>query len=132
MKFKTTALFISIFLTAVSGFAQEAFTVSVFVDADKNIYLEDQKVTLSELSEETKALVYKQAAVKYHRLAFNIYGDKNLKHGFIMDVNHKLLAALEGLKSKTNKYLLEYKNINLDDSGWQGEIKSLELDAIKD
>lgn len=116
----------------MSGITQEAFEVNVFVDADKKIYLEDRNVSMSELSKETKDLIYRQSAVKYNRLVFNIYGDENLKHGFIMDVNHKLLAAVKNLQSKTNKYLLEYKNINLDDSGWQEEVKSLELDAIKD
>ncbi|MBZ9632085.1 hypothetical protein LB465_14975 [Salegentibacter sp. LM13S] len=132
MKFKIITLFISLFLITVSGFAQEAFQVNVFVDADKNIYLEDRNVTIGELSKETKDLIYKQPATKYNRLIFNIYGDKNLKHGFIIDVNHKLISAVEGLQSKTNKYLLEYKNINLENSGWQQEVKSLKLDAIKD
>ncbi len=132
MKFKIITLFISFILISMSGFAQNAFEVNIFVDADKNIYLEDQKVTLSKLSEETKALIYEQPAIKYNRLVFNIFGDKNLKHGFIMDVNHKLIAAVEGIPSKTKKYLLEYKNIDLDDSDWQKEVKSLELDAIKD
>ena len=67
-----------------------------------------------------------------NRLVYNIYADKNLKHGFIMDVNHQLLRAVEGLKSKTNKYLLEYKNLDLDEAAWQLEIKSLKLDAIED
>ena len=49
-----------------------------------------------------------------------------------MDVNHQLLRAVEGLKSKTNKYLLEYKNLDLDEAAWQLEIKSLKLDAIED
>ncbi|PKD21098.1 hypothetical protein APR41_11825 [Salegentibacter salinarum] len=132
MNFKIIIIFISLFLITLSGFAQEAFRVNIFVDADKNIYLEDRNVTIGELSKETKDLIYKQPATKYNRLVFNIYGDKNLKHGFIMDINHKLLSLGKGLKSKTNKYLLEYKNINLDDSAWQEEIKSLQLDAVKD
>lgn len=132
MNFKMIILFSSLFITAVSGFAQEAFKINVFVDADKNIYLEEQKVTFSELSEKTKELIYKQPATRYDRLVFNIYGDKNLKHGFIMDVNHKLSVAVKGLRSKSNKYLLEYINVNLNDSGWQEEVKSLKLDAIKD
>lgn len=132
MKFKTTLLFFSFFLIANTGLSQEAFEINVFVDADKNIYLEEQKLSMSELLEETKALVYKQSAVKYNRLVYNIYADKNLKHGFIMDVNHRLLRAVEGLKSKTNKYLLEYKNLDLDEAAWQLEIKSLKLNAIED
>ncbi len=106
--------------------------VNIFVDAEKNIYLEEQKVSMSELLKETKALVYKQPALKYNRLVYNIYADKNLKHGFVMDINHQLLRAGEALKSKTNKYLLEYKNLDLDKANWQLEIKSLKLDAIKD
>ncbi len=132
MKFKTTLLFFSLFLIANAGLSQEAFEINVFVDADKNIYLEEQKLSMSELLEETKALVYKQPAVKYNRLVYNIYADKNLKHGFIMDINHQLLRAVDGLKSKTNKYLLEYKNLDLDEAAWQLEIKSLKLDAIED
>ena len=132
MKFKTTLLFFSLFLIANTGLSQEAFEINVFVDADKNIFLEEQKLSLSKLLGETKALVYKQPAVKYNRLVYNIYADKNLKHGFIMDVNHQLLRAVEGLKSKTNKYLLEYKNLDLDEAAWQLEIKSLKLDAIED
>ena len=132
MKFKITLLFFSLFLVANTGLAQEAFEINIFVDADKNIYLEEQKLSLSELLEETKALVYKQPAGKYNRLVYNIYADKNLKHGFIMDINHQLLRAVDGLKSKTNKYLLEYKNLDLDKAAWQLEIKSLKLDAIED
>ncbi|MBO2544242.1 hypothetical protein J0871_07425 [Salegentibacter sp. BDJ18] len=132
MKFKITLLFFSLFLIANTGLSQEAFEINVFVDADKNIYLEEQKLSMSQLLEETKALVYKQPAVKYNRLVYNIYADKNLKHGFIMDINHQLLRAVEGLKSKTNKYLLEYNNLDLDEAAWQLEIKSLKLDAIED
>ena len=132
MKFKITLLFFSLFLVANTGLAQEAFEINIFVDADKNIYLEEQKLSLSELLEETKALVYKQPAMKYDRLVYNIYADKNLKHGFIMDLNHQLLQAVDGLESKTNKYLLEYKNLDLDKAAWQLEIKSLKLDAIED
>ena len=131
MKFKII-LFLFSFFISISAVAQEAFEINVFVDADKNIFLEEQKLSMSELLEETKALVYKQSAVKYNRLVYNIYADKNLKHGFIMDVNHQLLRAVEGLKSKTNKYLLEYKNLDLDEAEWQLEIKSLKLDAIED
>ena len=131
MKFKITVLFLILFVS-ISAVAQEAFEINVLVDADKNIYLEEQKLSMSELLEETKALVYKQPAVKYNRLVFNIYADKNLKHGFIMDINHQLLRAVDGLKSKTNKYLLEYKNLDLDEAEWQLEIKSLKLDAIED
>ena len=132
MKFKLTLLFFSLFLNTYTGLSQEAFEINVFVDANKNIYLEEQKLSMSELLEETKALVYKQPAVKYNRLVYNIYADKNLKHGFIMDINHQLLRAVEGLKSKTNKYLLEYNNLDLDEAAWQLEIKSLKLDAIED
>ena len=132
MKFKITLLFFSLFLIANTGHSQEAFEINVFVDADKNIYLEEQKLRMNEHLEETKALVYKQPAVKYNRLAYNIYADKNLKHGFIMDINHQLLRAVEGLKSKTNNYLLEYNNLDLDEAAWQLEIKSLKLDAIED
>ena len=130
MKFKIITLFV--FLISVSGIAQEAFEMNVFVDSNKTIYLENKEVTLGELSEETKTLIYNQPAIKYNRLVFNIYADKNLKYGFIMDVNQKLIRSVEGMKSKTNKFLLEYKNINLDDSGWQEEVKSLELKALKD
>ncbi|MBI6115715.1 hypothetical protein [Salegentibacter maritimus] len=87
---------------------------------------------MSELLKETKALIYKQPALKYDRLTYNIYADKNLRHGFVMDINYQLLRAMEALKSKTNKYLLEYKNLDLDKANWQLEIKSLKLDAIKD
>ena len=87
---------------------------------------------MSELLKETKALIYKQPALKYNQLVYNIYADKNLKHGFVMDINHQLLRATEALKSKTNKYLLEYKNLDIDKANWQLEIKSLKLDAIKD
>ena len=132
MKFKITLLFFSLFLVANTGLAQEAFEINIFVDADKNIYLEEQKLSMSKLLEETKALVYKQPAMKYDRLVYNIYADKNLKHGFIMDLNHQLLQAVDGLESKTNKYLLEYKNLDLDKAAWQLEIKSLKLDAIED
>ena len=132
MKFKLTLLFFSLFFNTYTGLSQEAFEINVFVDANKNIYLEEQKLSLNELLEETKALVYKQPAVKYNRLVYNIYADKNLKHGFIMDVNHQLLRVVEGLKSKTYKYLLEYENLDLDEAEWQLEIKSLKLDAMED
>ncbi|SKB59514.1 hypothetical protein SAMN05660776_1975 [Salegentibacter holothuriorum] len=131
MKFKITIFFLSL-LVSVSAFAQEVFDINVFVDADKNIYLEEQKLSMSELLEETKALVYKQSAMKYNRLVYNIYADKNLKHGFIMDINHQLLRAVEGLKSKTNKYHLEYESLDLDEAAWQLEIKALKLEAIED
>lgn len=132
MKFKLTLLFFSLFFNTYTGLSQEAFEINVFVDAVKNIFLEEQKLSLNELLEETKALVYKQPAVKYNRLVYNIYADKNLKHGFIMDVNHQLLRVVEGLKSKTYKYLLEYENLDLDEAEWQLEIKSLKLDAMED
>ncbi|MDX1719855.1 MAG: hypothetical protein R3353_06830, partial [Salegentibacter mishustinae] len=68
MKFKLTLLFFSLFFNTYTGLSQEAFEINVFVDANKNIYLEEQKLSMSELLEETKALVYKQPAVKYNRL----------------------------------------------------------------
>ncbi|WP_289023377.1 hypothetical protein [uncultured Salegentibacter sp.] len=131
MKFKIIPFFFSLFVS-IFATAQEAFEVNIFVDAEKNIYLEEQKVRMSELLKETKALIYKQPALKYNRLVYNIYADKNLKHGFVMDINHQLLRAMEALKSKTNKYLLEYKNLDFDKANWQLEIKALKLDAIKD
>lgn len=132
MKFKTIVFLFILGLASIPGFTQEAFKINVFVDADKNIYLEDEEVAMNQLSRKTRTLIYNQPALKYDRLIFNIYGDQDLKHGFIMDVNHKLITAAKGLKSRTNKYLLAYKNINIEDTDWQEEVKSLKLDAIKD
>jgi len=131
MKFRIILLFFSLFISANSVFAQEAFEVNVFVDADKNIYLEDKQVKFDELSIEVKELVYNQSSLKYNNVIFNIYGDENLKHGIIMDVNREMLAAYRSGKITTRKYLLKYTNVEMDSENWQQEIKSLNLKAIE-
>ena len=131
MKFKITIFCMSFFLSFISVSAQQAFEVNVFVDADKIIYLEDQQVNFQQLSAEVKELVYNQPALKYDSVIFNIYGDKNLKHGFIMDVNRKMLAGYESGKIITRKYLLAYADIEMDSENWQQQIKSLNLKAIE-
>jgi len=131
MKFKITLLLFKLFLITNSVLAQKAFEVNVFVNADKIIYLEEQQVNLGELSTEVKELVYNQPALKYDSVIFNIYGDKNLQHGFIMDVNRKMLAGYQSGKVTTRKYLLEFEDHQIDSENWRQEIKSLDLKAIE-
>ncbi|PRX42957.1 ExbD/TolR family protein [Salegentibacter salegens] len=130
MKFKITLLFFSLFV-CISAVAQDAFEINVFVDADKNIYLEDKQVKSDKLSIEVKELVNNQPALKYDGVIFNIYGDEKLKHGFIMDINREMLAGYDSGKIITKKYLLNYTDVEMDSENWQQEIKSLNLKAIE-
>lgn len=102
----------------------EPFYVNVFIDADKNIYVETEKVPLENVERKVSEIVRKRPFQIDQRIIYRIFADENLKHGYIMDVNQEMISAY-GENVITQKYLLDTVELNIDGGNW---FESIDID----
>lgn len=95
----------------------ETLFVNVFIAADKTIYVETQKTNFQDVDRAVSEIVRKLPFNIDQKLIYRIFADENLKHGFIMDVNEKMLSGYRDAH-QTQKYLLDTVELNIDGSNW--------------
>lgn len=102
------------------------FYINVFINADKDVFVESEKTEFSKITMEVKEIINKQTFKVDQKITYRIFADENLKLGYIMDVNQEMNKAYyENIP--TNRYLLNTIELNIDGKNWFESKKIKEL-----
>ncbi len=118
-------------ITAQTDEQQEStFYVNVFINENKDIRVESELVEIKNMSKEVKKRIYEHPFNMDENVTYRIYADKNLRLGYIMDVEQKML---EGYSQNTRRerYLLETAKLEIDGPNWLKKLEGVKLDKIK-
>jgi len=130
-------LLLFLITSSFSGLAQnktvspQPIIVNVLIDVNKNIYIEETLTPKDELIRSIQKFIRNTPANKHEGVIYRIFDDGSLQHGTIIDVGLLLREAYQPIKTKTEKYLLDLKENNIDGPGWTKQLNTLNLKAIK-
>ena len=103
------------------------FYLNVFINANKTIYVEEEKTLFQDVQNQVTKMLRKQPFKVDQQIIFRIFGDKDLDMGYISDVNAEMRKAIQE-NIKTERYLLETKKLNIDGQNW---FQKIDLKALK-
>ncbi len=103
------------------------FYLNVFINANKTIYVEEEKTLFQDAQNQVTKMLRKQPFKLDQQIIFRIFGDKDLDMGYISDVNAEMRKAIQE-NIKTERYLLETKKLNIDGQNW---FQKIDLKALK-
>lgn len=105
----------------------KVFYLNVFINANKTIYVEEEKTSFQNVQNQVAEMLRKQPFKVDQQIIFRIFGDKDLDMGYIIDVNAEMRKAIQE-NIKTERYLLETKKLNVDGQNW---FQKIDLKALK-
>ena len=105
----------------------KVFYLNVFINANKTIYVEEEKTLFQNVQNQVTEILRKQPFKVDQQIIFRIFGDKDLDMGYIIDVNAEMRKAIRE-NIKTERYLLETKKLNIDGQNW---FQKIDLKALK-
>lgn len=108
---------------------KDQFFVNLFISADKTIYVETEKTDFHNVEKEVEEIVRNRPFKLDQEIIYRIFADKNLDLGYIIDINNKMLAAYHD-NVKTERYLLNTVELNIDGQNWFDSINMKELKKI--
>lgn len=114
--------------------AQESnsnYYIDVLIDADKNIYFDDSKVSMEEVSKTTRSKVDNLKFIEDKKITYRIFADGKLPLGIIMDVGRMMHLGFNQPNLATRRYLLETSEVPVDKSNWVDQLNKLDLKAIE-
>jgi len=126
-----------IILISFSGYAQNKkiaqkyLVINVLIDAEENVYIEENKTSNENVIHGIQKIVNNTPANKHEGVIYRIFADGSLQHGIIMDVDQLLLKAYQPIITKTEKYLLDLKESNIDGPDWTKKLNKLDLKASR-
>ena len=103
------------------------FYLNAFINANKTIYVEEEKTSFQDVQNQVTKMLRKQPFKLDQQIIFRIFGDKDLDMGYIIDVNAEMRKAIQE-NIKTERYLLETKKLNIDGQNW---FQKIDLKALK-
>ena len=103
------------------------FYLNVFINANKTIYVEEEKTSFQDVQNQVTKMLRKQPFKVDQQIIFRIFGDNDLDMGYIIDVNAEMRKAIHE-NIKTERYLLETKKLNIDGQNW---FQKIDLKALK-
>ncbi|MFC6860556.1 hypothetical protein [Zunongwangia atlantica] len=103
------------------------FYLNVFINANKTIYVEEEKTLFQDVQNQVTKMLRKQPFKVDQQIIFRIFGDNDLDMGYIIDVNAEMRKAIQE-NIKTERYLLEAKKLNIDGQNW---FQKIDLKALK-
>lgn len=116
------------FLSIAPSYSQSNETyINLFISKDKTIYLENEKIGFDEVESKVSEIIRKMPFKLDQTIVYRIFGDENLKLGYILDVNNNMLAAYDD-NVRTNRYLLNTVQLNIDGKNW---FQSIEMKNLK-
>lgn len=107
------------------------YYIDVLIDADKNIYFEDSKVTMEEVSKTTRNKVDKLKFVEGKGITYRIFADGDLPLGVIMDLDRRMHLGFTQPNLPTRRYLLKTAEVPQDKTNWIDQLNNLDLKAIE-
>lgn len=108
---------------------KDQFFVNLFISADKTIYVETEKTDFHNVEKEVEEIVTNRPFKLDEEITYRIFADRNLDLGYIIDINNKMLAAYHD-NVKTERYLLNTVELNIDGQNWFDSINMKELKKI--
>ncbi len=111
--------------------SQEIFTVDVYINADRQVYLEDKLIKANEVKKEINDYASRKKAFLEDSVLYRIYADRNLDMGFIMNINNQLIKAFHPANTRTKRFLLYSEELDVNSSNWQDQIQKLDLKALE-
>lgn len=111
--------------------SEEIFTVDVYINADRQVYLEDKLIKANEVEKEMSDYASRKKAFLEDSVLYRIYADRNLDMGFIMDINNQLISAFHPANTRTKRFLLYSEELDVNSTNWQHQIQKLDLKAIE-
>jgi hypothetical protein len=132
---KTNLLFIVLALISNSLLAQESnssdfFYINVFINQNKDVRVESNLVTMNDIGNEVKNLIYNHPFKVDEKITYRVYADKDLDLGYIMDTEQKMLEAYS-YNVKKERYLLETVKMNIDGPNWLEKLDGFEIKPKK-
>ncbi|CAM4198219.1 hypothetical protein [Gillisia hiemivivida] len=124
-------------MISFSGYAQnkniahKPLIINILIDAEKNVYIEEYKTSNEKVIPSIQKIVNNTPSNKHEGVIYRIFADGSLQHGVIMDVDQLLLEAYQPIKTKTEKYLLDLKENDLDGPDWTKKLNKLDLKASR-
>jgi hypothetical protein len=131
---KKLLLLVLTLITCCQVFAQNdnslksEFYINVFINADKDVFVESQKTDYSKVTTETKEILNNHPFKLDETIIFRIFADESLDLGYIMDVNQQMIKA-SSENFKTQRHLLNAVQLNIDGENWFESKKIKELKA---
>jgi hypothetical protein len=109
-----------------SSIENPEFYVNLFINSDKNIYVETQKTNFENIENEISLIIRNKPFKLDQKIVYRIFADENLNLGYIMDVNQEMLSAYDD-NVKTERFLLNTIELNIDGENWFESKKIKEL-----
>ena len=72
----------------------KVFYLNVFINANKTIYVEEEKTSFQNVQNQVTEILRKQPFKVDQQIIFRIFGDKDLDMGYIIDVNAEMRKAI--------------------------------------
>lgn len=106
------------------------FYVNVFINDQKDIYVENDLVEFENVSKAVKKRIYEHPFKMNENVVYRIYADKDLMLGYIMDVEQEMYAAYNN-KTRRERHLLETVEMEIDGPNWFKKLEGVKFDLKK-
>ncbi len=129
-----TLILLLLVITTASTFAQQSqstYYIDVLIDANKDIYFDDTKVSLDAVPKITRSKVDNLKFVEGKGITYRIFADTTLKLGDIMDIQNFMYKGFSQPGLSTRRYLLKTSEIPVDKNNWIEQLNKLDLKAIE-
>lgn len=130
LKFFAFLIALSTISVASAQQTNSTYYIDVLIDAEKNIYFENTKVSLDAVPQMTRSKVNELKFVEGKGITYRIFADGNLELGDIMDVEQQMRKGFSQPNLRMRRYLLKTSEIPMDKSNWIDQLNKLNLKAI--
>ena len=127
--FTVLALISNIFFAQESN-SSDSFYINIFINQNEDVRVESNLVTMNDIGNEVKNLIYNHPFKVDKKITYRIYADKDLDLGYIMDTEQKMLEAYS-YNVKRERYLLETVKMNIDGPNWLEKLEGVEIKPIR-
>ncbi|WP_417199130.1 hypothetical protein [Bizionia sp.] len=132
---RKSILFIVLALVSNVFFAQESnssnsFYINIFINQNKDVRVESNLVTMNDIGDEVKNLIYNHRFKVDEKITYRIYADKDLDLSYIMDTEQKILEAYS-YNVKRERYLLETVKMNINGPNWLEKLDGFDIKPKK-
>lgn len=131
LKILTFFLVLTATATATAQQNNPTYYIDVLIDANKNIYFDDTKVSIEAVPKITRSKVDNLKFVEGKGITYRIFADAKLKLGDIMDIQNFMYKGFSQPGLSTRRYLLKTSEIPADKSNWIEQLNKLDLKAIE-
>ena len=120
------------FVTAqkIGSTSTRPFYINIFISHDKNIYLENHKIDFDDIENQVSEIIRNKPFILDQEIVYRIFADEDLGLGLVSDVNRRMLSAYHD-HVKSERYLLNSTQLNIDGQNWFEEIDMKDLKKLK-